>query len=233
MAKLNRDMALHADLINNKNRRLPICICIDVSSKAIRRESYLNTIGNCIKELMDNILSQPSMKASVDLFVMAYAEKAEVKREFSSLTNHEDFELPRPGNEPNMFSSLDLCLQKLQQRLNEYKNTSLSRHHPIVVILSSGYTSESPDEYERKVENWKSLETSRILSVLPILIGDGDDKLLRKMTADQKIANATKGNLSDLIREIGNSVEELSNSTSEAYRNLKANMVSWSDIGGK
>ncbi len=234
MAKLNRDLALHADIINNKNRRLPICLCIDVSSKAKSHSSYLETIETCINSLINSIRNQPSMKAAVDLFIMAYAENPKVIKEFSNISNAmEQFTLPVLEGEPHMFTSLDLCLRKLQQRLNEYKNASLSRHHPIVVIISSGYTNESSTVYEKKRENWKQLESSRIISILPILNGDGDSELLRKMTNDNKIAIAADSSLSSLLTEIGNSVEELSNSTSEAYRNLKANMISWSDVGGK
>ena len=232
MAKLNRDLASHADIINNKNRRIPICICIDVSYKAIKNPLFLKTIGTCINELINSICDKPSMKSAVDLFIMAYAKEPEVIREFSNITdNTTNFTLPLLEGEPMMFSSLDLCLRKLQQRLNEYKNASLSRHHPIVVTISSGYTAESPADYAKKQENWKNLEASRTFSVFPILNGDGDSEMLRKMTNDNKIAIAEDSTLSDLLAEIGNSVEELSSSTSEAYRNLKANMSSWSSIG--
>lgn len=232
MAKLNRDLASHADIINNKNRRIPVCICIDVSSKVNKSPRFLKTIELCVNELINSICVQPSMKAAVDLFIMAYAKEGKVVREFSNITEGSgSFKLPLLEGEPEMFSSLDLCLRKLLQRLNEYKNASLSRHYPIVVVISSGYTSESPANYEKRQENWRALEASRILSLFPILNGDGDADMLRKMTNDNRIAIAESSSLSDLLAEIGNSVEKLSSSTSEAYRNLKANMNSWTDAG--
>lgn len=232
MGILKRNEICATDLNINRNRRLPMCICIDATKSAFPTDSDRNKLIRSFTELMNTICNDISTRAAVDLMIMTYTSQATVVREFGEIREKEECpEFQVTDETPCMFGALEVCLRELQRRLGDYERSSRSTYHPVVVIISGGETSESEDRRKKGADKWKSLEQAGLISVIPILSGNGEGDLLRSMTSDGRIATASTSGFDQPFAQIGKSVRQLSASSSAAYQNLKEGMSKWKEAG--
>lgn len=182
MAK--NDFISNDDLVNNPATRVAICLCLD-SSGSMSGEK-LNELNHGIKKFYESIRNDRVALSSAELCVVTFGDTVEAITDFTTLDNQEDCQIPRAYGGTPMGQGIELALQKLEERKQQYKSSGVEYYQPWLVIMGDG----EPD-YDSPVDEAAAktceLESARKLSVFAIGIGDDADmNVLAKFSKKRK-----------------------------------------------
>jgi len=181
-----RDTLLRRDdLITNPTARVPICLVLDNSpsmSGEIKRGSAVEQVDpRPIDELNEGLASfieaiqdDDIARFSAEIAIVAFSSAAEVLLDFDSLENIKPpkINVARSGGTV-IGKAVDLALQLLNNRKEEYQNAGVDYFQPWLVLMTDGRpTDHSHILSARKVSE---LVSQNKISVFPIAIGQGAD----------------------------------------------------------
>ncbi len=217
-----------SSLFTNKNLRLPLCICYDVSSKV--KESLLPDVDNRINDLLDFIYNNVECRSKTDVAIVTYAYSPQLRRGFELIKEGESFSSSSEKSEPDLNGALNFCVELINDRLDEYELTDVRYYQPEILLLSSGESSCDVTVAPRLI----CAQEQRLLSVIPIRLGDGSTQLLRELTADKAVFTDV-GNFQNLFECLKKSISQVSSSSAVVCEGLKEQAINWNDfaIGDK
>ena len=187
------------DLVENPTERVPICLCLDTSGSMGAVEGDCVPTGETIFEdgrewnLVTGGTSRiDELKKGIDLFYHAIKddEMAVYSAEICIVTFDNqarcivDFaNVERQGDVPELVAQGDtamgegvnLALDLLERRKQEYKDKGVDYYQPWLVLMTDGAPNGSSSEYMRAVQRTVEMVNSKKLTVFPIAIGDETD----------------------------------------------------------
>ena len=200
------DLLRQQDLEENPTTRVPICLCLDVSSSMDRvvggqtRDTgrtvfsdgqqwniveggvtALDELKAGVNLFYDNLLDDDVARYAAEVCIVTFGGTAELVMDFANLDRQEGsrqqkiFGLRATGHTP-MGEAVNLALDCLETRKEEYKDAGVDYWQPWLVLMTDGEANGSTFEFNRAVARTNDLANQRKLSVFPIGIGDEADR---------------------------------------------------------
>lgn len=131
-----------------------------------------------------------------------------------------------------MYSGVELALNILEDRKDDYKMNGIDYYQPWLIIMSDGYPN-NPESLIPLQEEIKTLESSRKLMVLPVGIGDEADlDILSKFSNKQPGAFSLKGlKFREFFNFISKSMETISRSKPGEKAKIPVELIKeWAEL---
>lgn len=205
------------DLVENPTARIPICLCIDTSGSMGAVEGACVPTGETIFEdgeewnLVTGGTSRiDELKKGIDLFydairndeiaaysaeicIVTFDDQARCLVNFANVEKQGDIPKIVAQGDTAMGEGVNLALDLLEQRKQEYKDKGVDYYQPWLVLMSDGTPNGSKSEYNRAVHRTVEMVESNKITVFPIAIGDEANLLALNQFSPKRSALKLQG----------------------------------------
>lgn len=211
MTQYNTMLAGLQDLVDNPTPRVPVALCLDVSSSmsgAPIRE--LNAGANqFLQEMRDDELT----RYSAEITVVTFSDRAICAAGFDTADRLNPLRLEANGL-TDMGGGLSLSLELLEKRKNQYKATGVEYYQPILAVMSDGAPNGDKRVLDAAVQTIRELSAARRLTVIPVGIGgQADLDMLSRLTPGRPPFQMSGLRFREFFAWLSQSVAEISAST--------------------
>ncbi len=190
----------NSDLVDNPTPRVPICLCLDTSGSMDAVEgdcqatgetifkdgrewnvvtggtTRLNELQEGIKAFYASIKEDEIAMYSAEICIVTFDDKATCVMDFGTVENQADMPELTTGDKTAMGEGVNLALDLLEKRKEQYKDSGVDYFQPWLVIMTDGIPNGNPSEMARASKRIKELQNEKKLTVFPIGIGNEADK---------------------------------------------------------
>ena len=157
------------DLVSNPTTRLPVCLCLDVSSSM--SGNPINELSKGVEYFFEAIKSDEIARYSVELSIVVFQSNATVILDFANIDRQRTPSLTANGLTA-MGEGVNLALDILEQRKKEYSNKGVDYYQPWMVLMTDGYPTDNTSSAISRVNQ---LGNNKKLTLFPVAIGDDAD----------------------------------------------------------
>lgn len=171
---MNNMMLRVEDLVNNPTARVPVCLCLDVSSSMGGEPIDELNKGVCL--FYNAIREDETALYSAEISIVTFGgSKAECIADFASLEiQPTPPELEASGMTP-MGEAVNMALDLLERRKGEYREKGVDYYQPWLVLMTDGEPNGDSEELARAIKRTCDLVCSKKLTIFPIGIGSNAD----------------------------------------------------------
>lgn len=161
------------DLINNPTPRCACILLLDVSGSMAGEP--IQELNEGVTQLIEEIKSDDFAKSSVELGIITFGGVVQEVLNFQSVDQLEagQIRLFANGNTP-MGGAIDLGIQRIEERKNQYKQHGVSYYQPWVILMSDGAPTDGL-VFEQAASRLKQLGENKKVSVFAVGIGPNAD----------------------------------------------------------
>ena len=187
------------DLVNNPTPRVPICLCLDTSGSmnAVEGEcietgetvyddgrtwnvvtggtSRIEELRKGVEQFYETIREDEIAVYSAEICIVTFDNKAACVLDFANVDRQETIPELHPIGDTSMGEGVNLALDLLEQRKQEYKDKGVDYYQPWLVLMTDGVPNGDEDELNRAIERTVEMVNQRKLTVFPIGIGNECD----------------------------------------------------------
>lgn len=187
------------DLENNPTPRVPICLCLDTSASmdAVEGEctptgetvfmdgktwnvvtdgtTRLSELQKGIELFFDSIRKDEIAVYSAEISIVTFNSNAECIMDFANIERQPEVPKLYAWGDTSMGEGVNLALDLLEERKNEYKDKGVDYYQPWLVLMTDGVPNGSKEELDKAIERVSKLVLDRKLTVFPIAIGNESD----------------------------------------------------------
>lgn len=160
------------DLVENPTPRVPVALCLDVSSSMDGTPiAELNAgVEQYLLEMQEDTLT----RYSVETALVSFADEARCVADFETVDH---IQVPRltAGGITRMGEGVAMALDLLEQRKAAYRATGVDYYQPILVLMSDGAPNGDPKILKKAVQHVQELCEQRRLTVIAVGIGADAD----------------------------------------------------------
>ncbi|MEE3423029.1 MAG: VWA domain-containing protein [Succinimonas sp.] len=219
------------DLINNPTPRVAVCFCLDVSGSM--RGERINELNNGLSLFFDVLRKDEVAMYAAEIAVITFGgDSVECLRDFTNLSLSPEPPVLRAKGRTLMGEAVNLALEKLNHRKEEYRNSGVDYYQPWLILMSDGVP-ERNNELIRAKEATKKLITEKKLSVFSIGIGkDADMNELSDFSLPKRPALKLSGlKFREFFEWISKSVSKTSQSIPGENVKLDVNGIAgWAEL---
>lgn len=219
------------DLVNNPTARVPVCLCLDVSSSMCG--APINELNEGVGLFYEAIKADEIAFYSAEISIVSFgAGGAKCIQDFSSLTLEPNAPtLVADGYTP-LGEAVNLALDMLERRKSEYSDNGVDYYQPWLVVMTDGAPNGDKMELERAIERTNSLIKQRKLTIFPIGIGEAADmNVLAKLSPERQPLKLKGLHFREFFSWLSKSVSRVSASTpGEKVRLDTDGINSWGEI---
>lgn len=158
------------DLVNNPTARVPVCLCLDVSGSM--DGSPINELNQGVQLFYDAIKEDEVAMYSAEVCIVTFGgSDAACIEDFASLELQPNPPVLTASGMTPMGEAVNMALDLLEQRKNEYKEKGVDYYQPWLVIMTDGEPNGNAGELKRSIQRTVELVNSKKLTVFPIGIG--------------------------------------------------------------
>lgn len=158
------------DLVNNPTARVPVCLCLDVSSSM--NGNPINELNQGVRLFYDAIKEDEVAMYSAEICIVTFGgDNATCIEDFVSLELHPDPPMLKASGMTPMGEAVNMALDLLEQRKSEYKDKGVDYYQPWLVLMTDGAPNGDPRELDRAIKRTTELVDSKKLTIFPIGIG--------------------------------------------------------------
>jgi len=217
------------DLVTNPSPRIPVCLCLDTSSSMSGEP--IDSLNRAIDAFYKELASDLQTAASCEICVVSFNSTSNIISDFSLVNEKKHTDLKTMGT-TNMYAGVELALESLERRKNDYKMNGIDYYQPWLIIMSDGYP-DNEDILSNLQENIRNLESNRKLMVLPVGIGDEADlEVLSLFSNKNPGAFSLKGlKFKEFFNFISRSMENVSRSKPGDKAKIPVELIrDWADL---
>lgn len=200
------------DLVNNPIARIPICLCLDVS---------LSMEGDPIDELNAGVeLFYEAIKEdeialySAEIAVVTFGNQVKCEVDFANLEIQPEIPTFRANGSTPMGEAVNLALDMLEARKEDYKTTGVDYYQPWLVLMTDGEPNGNPEELARAITRTTKMIEDRKLTIFPIGIGaNADMNILNKFSPKRSALRLQGLKFKEFFQWLSQSVSKTSQST--------------------
>lgn len=171
---MNNNLLRLEDLVNNPTARVPVCLCLDVSG---------SMQGEPIRELNDGVRmfyqaiqeDETALYAAEVCIVTFGSNGAECIADFASLELQPNAPTLIANGMTPMGEAVNLGLDLLERRKNEYKSKGVDYYQPWLVLMTDGEPNGDSAELSRAIQRTVEMVNDKKLTIFPIGIGSKAD----------------------------------------------------------
>ncbi len=165
------------DLLLNPTSRVPVALCLDVSSSM--RGKPINELNEGVCLFFDALHSDEVAKASAEVAIVTFSDQPGIKLDFQSLDRIEAPPILTAGGTTDLGGGVNMALNKLETRKNEYKQAGIDYFQPWLVLMTDGQP--TTNNHLSASTRTLDLEVQGKLVVFPIGVGSGADMKVLSM----------------------------------------------------
>lgn len=192
----NMNLLSFDELIDNPTPRVPVCLCLDVSAsmgavedgdyKATGRTVFqdgkewqiveggrtrIDELQKGVQLFFDAVKEDEIAMYAAEIAIITFNDTAKCIREFSGLSTDDTVpELVAEGTTA-MGEAVEMALEKLAARKEEYKKAGVDYYQPWLIIMSDGEPNGDEDVYKKAVQEAARLVNDKKLAVFAVGIG--------------------------------------------------------------
>ncbi len=210
---MNDDLLVRLeDLVNNPTARVPICLCLDTSGSMSGRT--INELNKGVRLFYDAIREDETALYSAEICIVTFGDAAECISDFASLEVRPDAPILTADGLTPMGEAVNIGLDLLEKRKNEYKARGVDYYQPWLVLMTDGGPNGRPSELSRAIKRTVDLVNQKKLTVFPIGIGSEADMNVLASFSPKKPPLKLKGlNFREFFEWLSKSVSKTSQST--------------------
>lgn len=187
------------DLVNNPTPRVPICLCLDTSGSmgAVEGDyvetgetvyedgrtwnlvtggtSRIDELQKGVEQFYEAIREDETAAYSAEICIVTFDNKATCVLDFANIERQEVIPKLCPVGDTAMGEGVNLALDLLEKRKQEYKDKGVDYYQPWLVLMSDGVPNGDTFELDRAVDRTVELVNQKKLTVFPIGIGSEAD----------------------------------------------------------
>lgn len=226
------------DLVNNPTPRVPICLCLDTSGSmgAVEGDcvftgetvfedgqtwnivtggiSRINELIDGVNEFYNAIREDEIAVYSAEICVVTFNNEASCIADFTSVERQCELSYLNAYGDTAMGEGVNLALDLLEKRKNEYKDKGVDYYQPWLIIMTDGTPNGSVLELERAINRTSNMVNSNKLTVFPIGIGNETDMAILNRFSPKRAALKLKGlKFKEFFSWLSQSVSKVSQST--------------------
>lgn len=173
------------DLVNNPTARVPVCLCLDVSSSM--EGNPIDELNKGVQLFYDAIKEDEVAMYSAEVCIVTFGgHDAECIEDFASLELQPTPPMLKANGMTPMGEAVNMALDLLEQRKNEYKEKGVDYYQPWLVIMTDGAPNGDSYKLNKAIKRTVELVNERKLTVFPIGIGRGADmNILREFSPNR------------------------------------------------
>lgn len=168
------------DLADNPTKRVPVCLCLDVSSSM--DGEAIEQLNEGVKLFYEAINDDVVAKQSADVCIVTFSDDATNVQDFESIA---DESAPRfsAGGWTNMGAGVNLAMDLLDERKKEYQDNGVEYFQPWLVLITDG---EPTDDYKNAARRTSDLANNKKLTIFPIGVEGADMQCLAEFSPRRK-----------------------------------------------
>ncbi len=246
------------DLVNNPTPRVPVCLCLDTSGsmgRVVRGEtqdtgrkifkdgkewnivtggvSAIDDLNEGINQFFEAIKTDEVAVYSAEICIITFGgDKAQVVSDFTTVDKQtENIELYAEGD-TYMGEAVNLALDRLEKRKQEYKDKGVDYFQPWLVIMTDGTPNGSASELETAISRTQKLVNERKLSVFPLGVGpEADMSVLGKFSPRRSALKIRETKYKEFFEWLSQSVVTTSMSMPGESQTLdEKGILGWSEL---
>ena len=157
-------------LFKNSSPRCPVILIVDTSGSM--RGSKIQEVNRGVNGLIDYINDDKNYicKKRVELAIITFDDRPTIYSDFSPAETKEKVDL-KAGHNTFMVPALELALEMIQKRKDEYNRCGRKYFRPLVLFLTDGGPSDNLKIYQQTKEKIYGLSKARKLAFFAIKIG--------------------------------------------------------------
>lgn len=171
---MKNDLLSMDDLVNNPTARVPVCLCLDVSGSMHGRP--INELNEGVRMFYNAIQEDEIALYAAEICIVTFGGNgAQCISNFSNLSPYQEAPVLEAGGMTPMGEAVNLGLDLLEKRKNEYKSKGVDYYQPWLVLMTDGEPNGDNNELARAIGRASEMANWKKLSVFPIGIGDDAD----------------------------------------------------------
>lgn len=245
------------DLLDNPDPHVPVCLCLDTSGSMLTtvggtptgrivtvdgrnyREvtggtTRLETLQNGIKLFYDAIYDDENARYAAEISVVTFDDEARMLTDFSRV-EYEEVREPIPTlvthNRTSLGAGVNLALDMLEKRKNEYKDKGVDYYQPWLVIMTDGEDNGSRTELLQAQKRIAELVSQKKLCVFPFIIGTNQGyDTLASLSPEQKPMRIKETQMKGLFTWLGKSIAQVSSQSmggNKRFTLSECDVTSW------
>lgn len=226
------------DLINNPTPRVPICLCLDTSGSmgAVEGDcvktgetiyedgrtwnvvtggtSRIDELQKGIEAFYEGVRKDEVAVYSAEICVVTFDNKATCLVDFANMERQEDVPKLYPIGDTAMGEGVNLALDLLERRKQEYKDKGVDYYQPWLVLMTDGEPNGDVGELTRAINRTVEMVNQKKLVVFPIGIGsEADMSTLNKFSPKRSALKLQGLKFQEFFSWLSKSVSKTSQST--------------------
>lgn len=179
---MNSNLVHLDDLVDNPTPRVPVCLCLDVSGSM--EGDPIRELNDGVRLFYDAIRNDATALYAAEICIVTFGHNG-VERitDFGSVEQQPEApKLTADGMTP-MGEAVNLGLDLLEKRKNEYKSNGVDYYQPWLVLMTDGAPNGDPNELSRAISRTVEMANLKKLSIFPIAVGvNADMDILAKFS---------------------------------------------------
>lgn len=226
------------DLVNNPTPRVPICLCLDTSGSmgAVEGDcvqtgqtvfkdgrtwnvvtggtSRIEELQKGVEQFYKAIREDEMAVYSAEICIVTFDNKATCVMDFANVERQGDVPILCPVGDTAMGEGVNLALDLLERRKQEYKDKGVDYYQPWLVLMTDGVPNGDPVALDRAITRTAQAVNQRKLTVFPIGIGNEADMGVLNSFSPKRSALKLQGlKFQEFFSWLSKSVSKTSQST--------------------
>lgn len=226
------------DLINNPTPRVPICLCLDTSGSmgAVEGDcvetgetiyedgrtwnivtggtSRIDELQKGVEAFYEAIREDEMAVYSAEICIVTFDNKATCLVDFANIERQENVPELHPVGDTAMGEGVNLALDLLERRKQEYKDKGVDYYQPWLVLMTDGEPNGNAGELSRAINRTVEMVSQKKLTVFPIGIGsEADMSTLNKFSPKRPALKLQGLKFQEFFAWLSKSVSKTSQST--------------------
>lgn len=179
---MSNDLLRMEDLVNNPTARVPVCMCLDVSGSM--NGEPIHELNEGVRMFYNAIQEDETALYAAEICIVTFGgDGACCIADFSNLERQPNPPTLDASGRTPMGEAVNLGLDLLEKRKNEYKSKGVDYYQPWLVLMTDGAPNGELAELSRAIGRTVEKTNQKELSVFPIGIGeDADMEILSRFS---------------------------------------------------
>lgn len=161
------------DLVNNPVTRIPVCLCLDTSASMMGPP--IEELNHGVQLFFNSILEDTVASYAAEICVVTFGVNVACIADFATLKIQPNAPLLQAAGMTPMGEAINLALDLLEARKEEYKDKGVDYYQPWLVLMTDGVPNGDPLQLARAENRLVDLVNERKLTIFPIGIGSAAD----------------------------------------------------------
>ncbi|MEG2246549.1 MAG: VWA domain-containing protein [Romboutsia sp.] len=161
------------DLVENPTARVPVCLCLDISGSMDGEP--IRELNEGIRLFYDAIKEDEIATYAAEISIVTFDSRAVCVEDFANIDRQENIPTLRAGGLTFMGEGVNLALDLLEKRKQEYQDKGVEYYQPWLVLMTDGAPNGNSIELNKAISRTNELVDNKKLTVFPIGIGNHAD----------------------------------------------------------